>query len=243
MFASLVNGAASGKFLATLIVGLHSVAKSGSGAVMLLIGLALVFHFLVWMFVKRNYLVVLRRLTLESQHYDKTPFSRFRFLFKNRRWLNTAVTLMLTSLFHFLWSLTVAGAELLNDGCLYEHPSREALEGRAYPARLFPRPAKEKRSKAVHLNYDRHYAITSLILMYFIFAVFGWVWEVTIGFVQGACSSTGGCSTGRGCPSTAPAPPSSWCCWPSSAKSRLRSLSWPSCCPAAWSTSPAGTWR
>ena len=341
VFASIVNGAASGKFLATLIVGIHSVVRSERITVMVFIGLSLAFTFLVWMFVKQNYIVALRRLAMECQEYENTPFDRFGFLLRCRRWLRTAWVMIVTTVFHLLWSLTVVGAvikyysyylvpyiaaenpsvkpleaitlsrrmmkghkwecfvfgltflgwdilswltlglvelfyaapykaaffagyyarlrqeaidggmegtEILNDAYLFDHAPQETLDRayadiealrsadqddfisrdrgfrhfmaanfgvsfysvkqeeeydekssvrqrlaeyedilswKSYPVRLFPAPEKEKTPRSERLNYLRHYSLYSLILMYFVFAVFGWLWEVSIGFVQG----------------------------------------------------------
>lgn len=341
VLAALVNGAASGKFLSTLIVGIHSALKSGDAAVMVFVALGLLFTFLMWFLVKRNYIVALRRIAMECQEYENVPFDRFRFLFHNRRWWNTAKTMFVTSVLHLLWCFTIVGAvvkyysyylvpyiaaenpsikprdaitlsrrlmdghkwecfcwslsflgwdilsyitfgllemfyiapyktaffagyyarlrqeardmgiegvEQLNDAYLFDHAPQEVLDEayadigalretpqddfisqdhgfrhfmavnfgvsfysvkqeeeydekstirqkiasfedilscKAYPVRLFPTPEKEKKPRSERLNYLRHYSVTSLILMYFIFAVFGWVWEVSIGFVQG----------------------------------------------------------
>ncbi len=341
VFASLVNGAVSGKFLATVIVAIHSVMKSNRITVIVFIGLALLFAFLVWLFVKRNYIVALRRVAMECQNYENTPFDRFAFLLRCRRWLKTAWTMFVTSVFHLLWCLTIVGGvvkyysyylvpyiaaenpsvkpmeairlsqrmmkghkwecfvwsltflgwdilswftmgllelfyvapykasfyagyyaglrreaiasgvegvEKLNDAYLFDHAPREELDRayadievlraadqddfisrdrgfrhfmaanfgvsfysvkqeeeydekstirqrvaeyedilswKSYPVRLFPVPEKEKPPRSERLNYLRHYSVYSLILMYFVFAVFGWLWEVSIGFVQG----------------------------------------------------------
>ena len=60
---------------------------------------------------------------------------------------------------------------------------QDALTGKGYPSRLFPVPEKEKDVKAGHINYMRRYSPISLILIFFVFCVTGWVWEVSLHLV------------------------------------------------------------
>lgn len=60
---------------------------------------------------------------------------------------------------------------------------QDALTGKGYPSRLFPIPEKEKDIKAGHINYMRRYSPISLILIFFVFCVTGWVWEVSLHLV------------------------------------------------------------
>lgn len=49
-----------------------------------------------------------------------------------------------------------------------------------YPMRLFTIPERHHRQKLDTINYMRKYSIWSLIAMFFIFAIIGWVWEVIL---------------------------------------------------------------
>lgn len=60
---------------------------------------------------------------------------------------------------------------------------QDALTGKGYPSRLFLIPEKEKDVKAGHINYMRRYSPISLILIFFVFCVTGWVWEVSLHLV------------------------------------------------------------
>lgn len=60
---------------------------------------------------------------------------------------------------------------------------QDALTGKGYPSRLFPIPEKEKDVKAGHINHMRRYSPISLILIFFVFCVTGWVWEVSLHLV------------------------------------------------------------
>ena len=60
----------------------------------------------------------------------------------------------------------------------------DAIEGLAYPRRLFTLPEKEKGNRESSMLYTRRYAITSIILMFFFFCILGWVWEVSLHLVE-----------------------------------------------------------
>ncbi len=61
---------------------------------------------------------------------------------------------------------------------------RDTLAGKTYPVRLYPVPAEEKRKKTDDVGYMRHYTIPSIILLFFLICVFGWVWEVVLHLLQ-----------------------------------------------------------
>ncbi|MGN0613756.1 MAG: DUF975 family protein [Porcipelethomonas sp.] len=61
---------------------------------------------------------------------------------------------------------------------------KSRLAGEAYPGRLNPIPEKMKVKEVTFLNYNRHYSICSLVLMFFLFSFFGWFWEVCFHLVQ-----------------------------------------------------------
>ena len=54
----------------------------------------------------------------------------------------------------------------------------------SYPARLSPIPLMEQKVHLEHLQYARHYSVCSLISMFFIFCIVGWLWEVSIHIVE-----------------------------------------------------------
>ena len=74
--------------------------------------------------------------------------------------------------------------ELFNDKYLAEQPlaGQEVLH--QYPAELFSLPAGAHKDWN-HTDYMRKYTIWSLILMFVIFSVVGWVWEVSLHLLQG----------------------------------------------------------
>ncbi|HJF93533.1 MAG TPA: DUF975 family protein [Lachnoclostridium phocaeense] len=60
---------------------------------------------------------------------------------------------------------------------------KDAVDRKAYPSRLSAVPEVEKRPKIETIHYLRHYSIWSIILLFFIFSVIGWAWEVSLHLV------------------------------------------------------------
>ncbi len=56
----------------------------------------------------------------------------------------------------------------------------DQVNGQSYPVRLFTISETTKRSSLANIHYIRHYTLTSLILMFFIFAFIGWIYEVAL---------------------------------------------------------------
>lgn len=55
----------------------------------------------------------------------------------------------------------------------------DAARGLSYPARLFSIPESHEGDPLAHFHYMRHYSLWNLILLFFIFSVGGWIWEVS----------------------------------------------------------------
>ena len=58
------------------------------------------------------------------------------------------------------------------------------VTAKAYPSKLYIIKEKEKRRRFEVVNYLRHYNISSLIIIFFIFAFVGWMWEVFLHLVN-----------------------------------------------------------
>ncbi|MBQ1513308.1 MAG: DUF975 family protein [Bifidobacterium sp.] len=57
---------------------------------------------------------------------------------------------------------------------------RVLLDARMYPVRLSPIPMKDKNINVGGLNAARSYSVLNLVMMFFIFCIIGWLWEVTL---------------------------------------------------------------
>ena len=70
--------------------------------------------------------------------------------------------------------------EEYQEGQLKYQVIRDAVQGKAYPGRLFPIQETRKRQKAETLRYIRRYSVWSLIMLFFAFSFMGWIWEVSL---------------------------------------------------------------
>jgi len=57
-------------------------------------------------------------------------------------------------------------------------------KGLSYPSRMSPIPEQRKITVFDNIHYLRHYSITSLALMFFIYSNFGWTWELIYYFLM-----------------------------------------------------------
>ncbi len=61
---------------------------------------------------------------------------------------------------------------------------RQEMEGKAYPNWLNPLRKKKEVRRFTGVNYLRSYTIWNLFIMYILFCVLGWVWEVSLHYMQ-----------------------------------------------------------
>ena len=339
VFAKMMNAVTSGPVFVTVISAVNRLVGSPDITMAIFWGCSLILPFLAWFFLENMYIVISRRLFLESRIYEKMPAHRFLFLFRVRRWTKTAWTMFVVSIFKVLWMFTIVGyfikyysyymvpyivaenpdidtldainlskkmmrghkwecfvfelsfigwdffgaltmgiseilysnpyrvsafceyyvrlrdlakksqmpgSELLNDHYLYMPPDRQTINqvyadvvdimekpvqtvqplkgvkgflsewfgicfskngsvaadeevrslagriadlkdevwGQAYPGRLFTIPDRRKTKKSQSLHYMRYYTVCSLILMFFIFSLGGWLWEVSFHMIN-----------------------------------------------------------
>ncbi len=109
VLSSLVNNISSGKFLIMLFQTILSITKSKSLAVDIFIVLAAMVMFALSVFIKDTYKVAFRRIFLEGHNYDHVKISRFLFLFRIKKFIKASFTIFLTSVYQFLWDLTIVG--------------------------------------------------------------------------------------------------------------------------------------
>lgn len=62
--------------------------------------------------------------------------------------------------------------------------AEDILQGRTYPGRLAPAAMEFKLAKRTNLNPLRSYTVLNLVMMFFIFCVVGWLWEVTLALIS-----------------------------------------------------------
>lgn len=84
----------------------------------------------------------------------------------------------------------IGNYELLNDKYLVEQPVAEQEVLRRYPSEHFSLPETMHKDWN-HTDYMRKYSIWSLILLFVIFSVIGWIWEVSLHLLQGSFVNRG----------------------------------------------------
>lgn len=109
VLASIVNKVSSGSFLITIYSAINKMVGSQDIAYIIFSMLVLVVMFLFWTLFINTYNVIYRRLFMEGRIYEKVPIQRFLYLYKGKRLIKSAHTLLLTSVFKFLWDLTIIG--------------------------------------------------------------------------------------------------------------------------------------
>ena len=67
---------------------------------------------------------------------------------------------------------------------LQKEEYNDAREGKTYPTRLYPIKEVQKRKKTENLGYMRHYSVPAIIILFFLFCMFGWLWEVALHLIQ-----------------------------------------------------------
>ena len=59
-----------------------------------------------------------------------------------------------------------------------------SARGETYPIRLSPAIRETTRQWVKNLNYAKFYSLWNMLLLFFIFCFVGWLWEVSLGYVQ-----------------------------------------------------------
>ena len=109
VLSMVVNSIFSGSFLAKISLGIARISGSQNIGTAVLIILGVLFFLFIGLFIQNVYIVVLRRIFLESRTYDKVGSQKFLFLIRVKRWCRTAWNMLVLFIFQMLWSLTVVG--------------------------------------------------------------------------------------------------------------------------------------
>lgn len=109
VISRIVNSVSSGEYLATLAITLRSATGSKNAAIAIMIIVSALLYLFVQVFVISVYKVILRRMILEGDRYEKVPIQRVWFLARVKRWFHTGWVLLRVSIQHILWSLTIIG--------------------------------------------------------------------------------------------------------------------------------------
>ena len=109
VFALVVNKLTSGAYLMTLLMGIRSLVGTDSGAVVVMLMGAMALLLFVEIFIMGVYRTVVLRMFFEGRCYEKVPVQRAWFLLRVKKWCHVGIVQFVTSIFSFLWGLTLVG--------------------------------------------------------------------------------------------------------------------------------------
>ena len=121
ILSSVVNSFSSGAVVFMIVDVIYGVTGSRQAVVILLLILSLIVYFGIRYMIKMCYIVISRRIFLESRTYKKAGANKFMFLMRVKRWMHVAWVLFVKDVFTILWSLTVVGAFILLSACAIYH--------------------------------------------------------------------------------------------------------------------------
>ena len=109
VLSSILNTYSSGGFLVAAMDAIRNISGSNNLAIALLIVAGLAVYCFVWLFIKETYLIVARRMVLESRTYEKVPVRRFLYPVQCKRWPSMAWNMFVKCFYQYLWNLTIVG--------------------------------------------------------------------------------------------------------------------------------------
>lgn len=105
----LVNQVVSGEIVYKLFDAIRSTVRAENAAMAVFIVLCTLFYCLVYFYFFNIIEVVYKRFFMEGRLYGTLPVRRFLFFARAKKWNNAALTVLLRTIYHFLWCLTVVG--------------------------------------------------------------------------------------------------------------------------------------
>lgn len=109
VLAHTVNTVTSGKLYMKIASGVYSITKSGKAVAVIFTIVSMLFYLSIWVFAKKIYTVIMRRMFLEARVYDRVPLQNMLHLLSVRKWCKASLSMFLCTIFQFLWSLTIIG--------------------------------------------------------------------------------------------------------------------------------------
>lgn len=134
VFATVLNSFSTGSVILSVTNAMSSILHSRGGAAILLVLASLAVYLFVWLFIRETYLVVSRRMVLESRVYEQVPIHHMMFPLRTRKWASIAWTMFVKSVFLTLWWLTIVGgiiktfSYMLVPFIIAENPSIKACD-------------------------------------------------------------------------------------------------------------------
>lgn len=109
VLSSIVNSFSSGGVVVSINDALTTATHSRTAGMILLVAISLCVYLFIWLFVKETFLIVLRRIILESRTYEKVPLQRLLFHIQTGQWPRMAWNMFVKCFYQYLWNLTIIG--------------------------------------------------------------------------------------------------------------------------------------
>ena len=109
VLSHIVNQLSSGAILITAYSSIQFIVVSRSVTTAVFIALSFFTVLFIWIFILNVYKAAAKRIFLEGRIYSRVPASKFMFFMKVKKWINASLTMLLTTVYKTLWSLTIIG--------------------------------------------------------------------------------------------------------------------------------------
>ena len=109
IFAAIANDISSGNLYMIIFDGLESVIHSSRVSSAIVVFASMLITICFWIFIKNMIQGILRRAFLEARTYEEVPISHLWHFKLVKRWKRASITLLVTSIFKYLWDLTIIG--------------------------------------------------------------------------------------------------------------------------------------
>ena len=109
IFAAVANNISSGNLYMIIFEGLHSVIHSTRVTSAIIVFFSMMAAIALWIFIKNMLGAIMRRVFLEARLYKTVPVSHMLHFKLVKRWFRASMTLLLTTIFQYLWFITVIG--------------------------------------------------------------------------------------------------------------------------------------
>lgn len=109
VLAQAVNNVTSGRLYVKIAGGIYSITQSGEAVAVIFTIVGLLFYIAIWIFTKKIYVVIMRRMFLEARVYERVPFQHILHLLSVRKWCRASISIFICAVFQFLWDLTIIG--------------------------------------------------------------------------------------------------------------------------------------
>ncbi|MDO4491018.1 MAG: DUF975 family protein [Lachnospiraceae bacterium] len=112
VLAGVVNSVSQGRMWVKIFDALFTLIEKPGVTVFILLLISMAFTIFVWAFFKNMLRIISRRVFLEARIYEKVPYNRFLYFFAVKRWIRTAVNMMVWQIMETLWWFTVIGGPI-----------------------------------------------------------------------------------------------------------------------------------